>query len=71
MLKLFTYSKLFQKKLKIDLIDYQEKYITNKLQFKFENYLTYNFNYIKNKDEPSKNLNKFFQFIYIILIVGI
>ena len=49
--KLFKYSKLFQKKIGIDLIDYQEKYIIQ-LGINFEDYLTFkgneNENFIKD-----------------------
>ena len=49
--KLFKYSKSFQKKFDIDLIDYQEQYI-NKLGINFGDYLTLKFdeneNFIKD-----------------------
>ena len=45
-LKLFTYSKFYQKKLKIKLSDYQEKYL-NKIGLKIEDY----FSCYDNKDD--------------------
>ena len=47
-LKLFTYSKFFQKKFSIQLIDYQERYI-NQLGINFNNYLAVKYKYKENE----------------------
>ena len=47
-LKLFTYSKFFQKKLNIQLIDYQEKYI-NRFGINLNDYLAFKSNYKENE----------------------